>query len=79
MSWEDVDEILLDGTIEQILDVKCPDCGGDLEFDYSSKTREMDTFCARCGTLTRAHGVSHEPNFYKFKIRKTKERFSVRI
>ena len=79
MSWEDVDEILLDGTKEQILDVKCPDCCGDLEFDYSSNTREMETFCARCGTLIRSHGMSHEPNFYKFKIHKTKERVSVRI
>nr|AGS54210.1 hypothetical protein [uncultured bacterium contig00107] len=27
MSWDDIDEIIFDGTPEQIADVKCPECG----------------------------------------------------
>ena len=66
MNWEDVDDILFDGTEEEIDAVKCPECDGNLKFSYFPKTRNMETVCLDCGTVIRAHGAYKEPNFSLF-------------
>ena len=65
MNWDDVEEILFDGTPEQIESVKCPDCGGDLKMSYFPTIRGMEVRCKKCGTVIRSHGVAYEPNFAK--------------
>jgi len=63
MNWDDVDDIIYDGTEEQINAVKCPECGGDLKLSYFPLTRNVEIRCFGCGTLIRAHGASKTPNF----------------
>ena len=63
MTWDDVSAILFDGTEEQIKNVRCPDCGGELKLSFFPKTRNTEIFCQKCGILIRGHGASHTPNF----------------
>ena len=63
MDWDDVDDIIFNGTEEQINAVKCPDCGGGLELTYFPATRNIEIHCRGCGTVVRAHGAYKEPNF----------------
>lgn len=64
--WDDVEEILFDGTPEQIAAVKCPECGGELSYSYYADTRNMETHCkGSCGTHIRAHKTHYVPNFAK--------------
>ncbi len=65
MSWDDIYDILYDGTKEEISKLRCPDCGGGLSFRFS----EYDggsTFTLRCGcTLSRGH-KGPKPNCAEF-------------
>ena len=74
MTWDDVDEILFDGTKEQILAVKCPECGGDLVFSYFKETRGRETGCLGCHTFSRGYRAYKVPNFFKFGITGTQTR-----
>ena len=63
MSLDDVEEILFDGTEEQIEEVRCPECGGSLKFSYFPITRNMEIVCRGCNTVVRANGAEKTPNF----------------
>ena len=63
MNWDDVDEILYDGTEEEIRAARCPDCGGKLEFEFGDPPGgSMTIRCRPCGVITKACGVSSTPN-----------------
>lgn len=70
MDWYDIDEILLDGTVEEIKKLKCPDCGGVLEFNYtpykSSKLGDLRVFCHSCNQYEALHKLMGEPNCVKY-------------
>ena len=63
MTWEDVDDILYDGTPDQIANVRCPECGGSLSYSYGRKTNNMEVKCTGCYTLLRSYGCPKVPNF----------------
>ena len=63
MSWDDIDDIIYDGTQEQINSIKCPECGGELRLSYFPLTRSVEIYCRGCGTLIKQNGVSQKPKF----------------
>lgn len=63
MNWYDVEDILYEGTVEQIEAVRCPECEGLLRTSYSPATRNVEIRCMDCHTVVRAHGVKKIPNF----------------
>ena len=63
MSWDDVEDILFDGTNEQINTVKCPECKGELRISYFPTTRNIEIICKNCRTIVRSHGAEKVPNF----------------
>jgi len=63
MNWDDVFDVLLDGTDAQIESVKCPECTGGLTFAYFPITNSMFLQCASCGATIRSNGVEKVPNF----------------
>ena len=63
MSWDDVDDIIFDGTPEQIEEIKCPECEGDLRLSYFPLTKSVEIYCRTCGTIIKQSGVSKKPNF----------------
>ena len=54
MDWLDVDDILFDGTKEEIKKIKCPDCGGTLEYSYFEG--RFEERCQKCGAIEIQHG-----------------------
>ena len=70
MTWDDVDNILWNGTKEEIENVKCPECNKKFEMSYYPKTRNTQIWCNNCGTLIRGHGSHSVPNFYTFGFSK---------
>ena len=63
MSWDDIDDIIYDGTAEQISKIKCPECGSGLRLSYFPKTRSVEIHCRECGVVIKQNGVMQAPNF----------------
>ncbi len=63
MSWDDIEDILFDGTAEQIENLKCPECGGHLRLIYFPATKSIEIRCKDCNTVVRSHGAEKTPNF----------------
>lgn len=65
MDWYDVDDVLYDGTKEEISKLKCPDCGGNIKYSYTKSCECFTISCKSCGHLSISHG-SPTPNCYLF-------------
>ena len=63
MDWDDIEDIIFDGTIDEIESVKCPECDGQLKMAYFPKYRNLEIRCKSCHTVVRSHGVERVPNF----------------
>lgn len=66
MDWYDIEDILYDGTKEEIEKLRCPDCGGNISFSCSIKYKRFVLKCDSCGYLSISNGFLKEPNCYKF-------------
>lgn len=66
MDWIDVENILYEGTKEQMEKISCPDCGGVVSFSYYHECSRFVTKCESCGYLSIGHGLFLVPNCYKF-------------
>ena len=56
MTWYDVDDVLYDGTKEEIEKVICPDCGNKIKYKFSDNPRTFEVSCKKCGYISRATG-----------------------
>ena len=65
MDWYDVEDILYDGTKEEIQALRCPDCGGNISYNYDPTARRFSIMCKACGMLSVSHG-GEIPNCYRF-------------
>ena len=65
MDWYDVEDILFDGSKEEMSKLKCPDCKGNIHVIYSEKVNSMQITCNKCGAIERLYGVD-TPNCYLF-------------
>ena len=63
MSWDDIEDIIFDGTDEEIESVKCPECSGRLNLAYFPKYRNLEIRCKDCHTVVRFYGAEKTPNF----------------
>lgn len=57
-----IEDILFEGTKEEMLQVKCPECGGRIE--YSVTGQEMLIRCTSCGTQSSLHGIYQIPKCF---------------
>ncbi|HOP23527.1 MAG TPA: hypothetical protein PLO83_11385 [Gammaproteobacteria bacterium] len=60
-NWYDVDDVLYDGTKEEIENIVCPDCGKKISYRYSDGSNSFEVSCKLCGHISRATG-SPKPN-----------------
>ena len=64
-AWEDVEEILYDGTPEEIVQIRCPDCGGTLSYSYAyfedDDTASSSLWCDSCSILVRSNIGATQP------------------
>lgn len=65
MNWYDVEDILFDGSKEEMNKLSCPDCGGVIKVTYNNEVRAMQIVCKGCGHLERLNG-GEIPNFYNY-------------
>ena len=71
MTWDDIDDILYDGTEEEIKAVRCPICGGVFVYRYYDAGKTLTIECKGCGYVSRAHG-GKRPNCADFADNTTK-------
>ena len=62
MTWYDIENILFDGTKENIEKLRCPECGGKISFSCSMKYARFVLRCNSCGYLSVSHGFYATPN-----------------
>ena len=63
MNWDDIDDVLYDGTKLDIQKAVCPECKGMLSFNYTENIFKIE--CCKCGHLSVAYN-SPLPNCVKF-------------
>lgn len=66
MDWYDVEDVLYDGTNEQIDNLKCPDCGEKISYIYNKECNSLTIECKKCGYVSKGHGCSKIPNCANF-------------
>ncbi len=67
MDWDDVEEILFDGTKETIKNLKCVNegCSGNIEYEFNSKFNSFVVKCQKCGHYSKSNGVFYIPSCVK--------------
>lgn len=65
MTWGDLNDVLFDGSEQEIRECHCPDCGGEINFRYDEMMKGFEVSCARCGAIERHDGVHYMPNCAK--------------
>ena len=61
-TWEDIEDVLFDGTRLQIENIVCPVCKTELHFSYSKEFNSLEYGCNTCGIIVRASGCHQVPN-----------------
>lgn len=69
MDWLDVNDMLYDGKKEDIKKLRCPDCGGFIEYEYVGSIGVFKVSCTSCGYVSKENGAP-EPNCVKYFGRK---------
>ncbi len=55
--WDDLYDILYDGSKEEMKDVVCPECGGNISYRYCDEVNSFEVSCNACGRIDRAIGA----------------------
>ena len=63
MTWNDIENILFDGTPEEISAVRCPEWGSMFKYEFFQETNSIEIMCENCGTMIRGSGCDKIPNF----------------
>jgi len=66
MDWNDIDNILFNGTKEEIESLKCPECENNIFVRISVEYQEILIKCEKCGIIIKGHGLHEIPNAYRF-------------
>lgn len=64
-TWEDIEDILFDGNEEEIKKLRCPDCGGRLQYSFTESVMAGTLSCDKCKTTIRSNGIHYMPNAVK--------------
>ena len=64
MDREEMHDILIDGSKEEMIGLTCPDCHGPIGYTYSPEADSFTTKC-KCSEI-RGCGLFHEPNCVEY-------------
>ncbi|MCI2113188.1 MAG: hypothetical protein LKJ92_06920 [Ruminococcus sp.] len=67
MSWYDIEDVLYDGSEEDIKNLKCPDCNGLIHHHYDEKSNSLKYGCKKCGIVMKGYKCSTKPNCSKYE------------
>lgn len=62
MDWQDIENVLFDGSQKDILALRCPSCDGKLNYSYCEVGRTLVFGCSSCGHIERDTGCHTIPN-----------------
>ncbi len=62
MTWDDIEEIIFDGSQEDIRSLACPSCGSSIIISYTEQTASLMHKCKGCGLISRYNNVAYTPN-----------------
>ena len=65
MNWDDVCDILQNGTKDEILNIRCNECNEIITFYYYEDSKNLSVKC-NC-TLIVEHNLSNVPNCVKYQ------------
>ena len=60
--WDDIEDILFDGTTKEIQNLLCPDCNTKINYKYTHDTNSLQYGCKICGRMVRLAGCHITPN-----------------
>jgi len=66
IEWDDIENILFDGTVRDIQKLKCPDCGGIICYEYNNEFKTLIIKCVGCGLLSKSIKLLNIPNCVNF-------------
>ena len=65
MTWDDIEDILNDGSPEEIMSIRCSECGGILSYyyqRYDDGEADFNLSCEKCKLMSKGYlGALHEP------------------
>jgi Zn ribbon nucleic-acid-binding protein len=64
-TWDNIDDIIFCGTADDVENLKCIECGGKLDIQYSDESHSLSIHCTSCGYLSRQTGCYHKPRYLK--------------
>ncbi|MEG0899522.1 MAG: hypothetical protein RSD17_07420 [Oscillospiraceae bacterium] len=62
MTWNDIEDILFDGTQEDIKALRCPGCDGKINTKYDAENNSLKVSCKSCGYNSILNGCESIPN-----------------
>ena len=62
VNWDDIENVLYDGTSEEINELRCPVCKNQIYFHYVDETNSFEYGCLGCGHRVREKGCHQIPN-----------------
>ncbi len=60
--WNKIEDILFDGTMKEIDNLKCPECKRKIFFEYSHVYNSLQYGCKHCNRIIRMNGCHQIPN-----------------
>lgn len=66
MNWDDIEIILCNGSKEEILNIRCPNCLDYIEFEFFIKSNALTYKCTECGVIIKGHGYMQVPNCVEY-------------
>lgn len=67
MSWQQIEDILFDGTEDDIKNLSCPECKTPIYYTYNKSAKSLKYGCKKCGISIRSNGCFSQPNCYHYQ------------
>ena len=68
MNWYDVEDILYDGSEEDVKSLSCPECNGSIHYHFDKNSNSLSYGCKKCGIVMKGHRCSVKPNCSKYEV-----------
>ncbi|HKV41911.1 MAG TPA: hypothetical protein VJX67_22095 [Blastocatellia bacterium] len=59
--WDEIERVLIEGTREQMESIACPNCDGEIAFEYSEEFGSFIVRCVGCRSFSKACGGMVRP------------------
>lgn len=57
MNWSKIEDVLFEGSKDDIKKLKCPECNNKIFYEYTPEYNSFRYGCKKCGELVLMNGV----------------------